>query len=374
MSASKPLGTADQRLLADAIYYLKVSELRTVCDALGLSASGAKGSLIKRILQHRGIRSEDRRAISSNREMKFDRYDGDLDPSEYLLPGHYTNGPKMRAIFKRKIGDHFRFNNESIEWIRERWRQERYPTIDEFVEFWKEGFASRKEGSVGPSLMTNARVRFFRENKGKGLTKQELEVGWKKRRMEKVSQTKALLGLKENSDGNTQTMTARSQKLQIRDATEADLKRINEIFNQSVIGSTTIYEYDAWTIEKQRSWWQGKLAGGFPLFAAVVEDDVIGFSTYGTFRSRSAYQTTVERSVYLDRNWTGKGLGDPLIQHLIEHARTNGFHCMVAGADSNNQGSIAFHEKHGFERVGMFREVARKNGQWLNLVFLQKTL
>ena len=47
---------------------------------------------------------------------------------------------------------------------------------------------------------------------------------------------------------------------------------------------------------------------------------------------------------------------------------------MMAGVDADNAGSIRFHERLGFERVGHLREVGFKFGRRLDLVFLQRML
>ena len=47
---------------------------------------------------------------------------------------------------------------------------------------------------------------------------------------------------------------------------------------------------------------------------------------------------------------------------------------MIGAIDAANDASIRFHERVGFERVAHFREVGRKFGRWLDLVFMQRFL
>ena len=70
----------------------------------------------------------------------------------------------------------------------------------------------------------------------------------------------------------------------------------------------------------------------------------------------------------------GQGLGRALVTGLFAPAVALGKHVMVAGVDAENAASIAFHECLGFQRVAHFREVGRKFGRWLDLVFLQRIL
>lgn len=49
-------------------------------------------------------------------------------------------------------------------------------------------------------------------------------------------------------------------------------------------------------------------------------------------------------------------------------------HVIMAGVDADNAGSIRFHERLDFERVGHLREVGFKFGRRLDLVFMQRML
>ncbi len=68
----------------------------------------------------------------------------------------------------------------------------------------------------------------------------------------------------------------------------------------------------------------------------------------------------------------GAGAGAALMGHLFDLAREAGVHVMVGAVDADNEGSLRFHERLGFSRVGHFHEVGRKFGRWLDLVFVEK--
>jgi phosphinothricin acetyltransferase len=59
------------------------------------------------------------------------------------------------------------------------------------------------------------------------------------------------------------------------------------------------------------------------------------------------------------------------MQTIIDQARVDGYHIMVGAIDSENISSIDFHKRFGFIETARMPEVALKNGQWLNLVFMQ---
>ena len=162
--------------------------------------------------------------------------------------------------------------------------------------------------------------------------------------------------------------------LQVRDAREEDLAGVLAIYNDVIATTTAIYRDDPATLEDRREWWQARAALGYPVLVAVEEGEVVGFASFGDFRASPGYRYTVEHSVHVRAGRRRSGLGQALMQPLIARARALGKHVMMAGVDADNAGSIRFHERLGFERVGRLREVGFKFGRRLDLVFLQRLL
>jgi phosphinothricin acetyltransferase len=159
----------------------------------------------------------------------------------------------------------------------------------------------------------------------------------------------------------------------IRPATEADLPAITAIFNDVIATSTAIYADDPLTIEDRTAWFAQRRAVGYPV---LVADDgaVAGVASFGDFRAWPGFRHTVEHSVHIRADARGRGLGSALVGALFEPARALGKHVMIAGIDAANAGSIRMHERLGFQRGAVLREVGRKFGRWLDLEFMQKFL
>jgi L-amino acid N-acyltransferase YncA len=160
----------------------------------------------------------------------------------------------------------------------------------------------------------------------------------------------------------------------IREATANDLDEIQTIYNEAILNTTAIYEYDPFDSAYIHEWWNQRITNNWPVIVAVCEEKVVGFATYGTFRARTAYRTTCEHSVYVLENQRGKGLGKTLLQSIVTAARNNGVHVLIGGIDADNQLSIALHESEGFTIAGHLHEVAYKFDRWLDLVFMEKKL
>lgn len=162
--------------------------------------------------------------------------------------------------------------------------------------------------------------------------------------------------------------------MEIRFAASSDLQSILKITNHAIENTTAIYEYEPKTIDWINSWFEEKQSNNFPIFVACINDEVIGFSYYSKFRARIGYQHTIEHSLYVHQQHQGKGIGKALMEQLIKSATKNKFHVMIARIDASNKGSIAFHEKFGFEIAGTLKEVGYKFDQWLDVVYMQKIL
>jgi L-amino acid N-acyltransferase len=160
----------------------------------------------------------------------------------------------------------------------------------------------------------------------------------------------------------------------IRPACEADLPEILEIYNDVILHTTAVYTYEPHTPEMRKAWYDDKVKAGYPVFVAEEEDRVIGLSSYGPFRAWPAYKYTVENSVYVAESSRGKGVARLLMQPLIDAARSQGYHAIIAGIDSSNQPSIRLHWSFGFKEVAHFREVGFKFGRWLDLTFMELLL
>jgi phosphinothricin acetyltransferase len=150
---------------------------------------------------------------------------------------------------------------------------------------------------------------------------------------------------------------------------------ILDIFNDAILNSTALYDYQPRTAQNMDDWFAAKERGGFPVLGIEDADgSLAGFGSYGTFRAWPAYKYTVEHSVYVHKARRGRGIGLALMRQLIDAARAQQYHVLVGGIDMENQASIALHARLGFAHAGTIRQAGFKFGRWLDLGFYQLTL
>jgi len=159
----------------------------------------------------------------------------------------------------------------------------------------------------------------------------------------------------------------------VRDAVAGDAGALMAIYNREVLESTATLDAEPRTLLQQQDW-LAERSGGHAVLVAVIDDQVVGFASLSSFKTRAAYRPTVENSIYVDRDFHRRGIGRVLMAEIIERARLHGFHSIIARIAEGNPGSIALHESFGYRVVGVELEVGRKFGRWLDVTELQLML
>ncbi|HEY3942939.1 MAG TPA: GNAT family N-acetyltransferase [Acidimicrobiales bacterium] len=167
--------------------------------------------------------------------------------------------------------------------------------------------------------------------------------------------------------------------MRVRLALRDDAEAIRRIYNAEIQAvEPTTFDIVPRSPEQQLEWLD-QHQGAHPAVVALDRNSggaerVVGFGSLSPYRSRPAYATSVENSVYVDRDHRGEGIGRALLEELLVLASSHGFHTVVARVVGRNEASIALHRSCGFELVGVEREIGRKHGRWLDVVALQRML
>ncbi len=143
---------------------------------------------------------------------------------------------------------------------------------------------------------------------------------------------------------------------------------ILDIFNEAILNSTALYDYQPRTAQMMAAWFDAKERGHFPIIGVVdAKEELLGFGSYGPFRAWAAYKYSVEHSIYVKTGHRRQGLGKTLLQKIIDSARAQQFHVLIGAIDSQNAASIQLHRQFGFQHAGTIRQVGYKFGRWLDL-------
>ncbi len=160
----------------------------------------------------------------------------------------------------------------------------------------------------------------------------------------------------------------------VRAAREEDLDAIVAIYNDVLQATSAIWSEQPTSLAEGRDWLATATSLDYPVLVARDASGVLGFTAAGPFRAWPGYARTCEHSIHVRRDARARGIGSRLLAAMEGALITRGTHVMVAGIDSDNDGSLRFHARAGFAEVARMPEVGWVRGSWRDLVLVQKIL
>ncbi len=160
----------------------------------------------------------------------------------------------------------------------------------------------------------------------------------------------------------------------IRAALPGDAGAICAIYNHYITQTTISFEEEPVSAGEMAQRIADVGAAGLPWLVLVDGDTLIGYAYATKWRVRQAYRFSVETSVYLDCQRTGRGAGRMLYDALLAELRQRELHLAIAGIAQPNEASVRLHERLGFKKVAHFGEVGRKFGNWVDVGYWQLQL
>jgi phosphinothricin acetyltransferase len=157
----------------------------------------------------------------------------------------------------------------------------------------------------------------------------------------------------------------------IRPVAIADLEMIARIYNHYILNTLITFEEKVVTTREMEESVRRVSLAGLPWLVAEESNRVVGYAYAGEWKGRCAYRYSVESSVYLDPNATGRGLGSKLYEALFAILREKSIHTVIGGIALPNPRSIALHEKFGMQKVAHFKEVGFKFNRWVDVGYWQ---
>jgi len=154
----------------------------------------------------------------------------------------------------------------------------------------------------------------------------------------------------------------------IRPVDLSDAAAICDIYNYYIENTTISFEEKPVGIleieERIRT-----ISANYPYL--VSEEDsgpgagmVTGFAYANAWKTRSAYRFSAELSIYIRKDFQGRGMGTVLFGKLLEELRKMEIHSVVSGIVLPNDRSVALNEKAGFKKIGQFEQIGFKFNRW----------
>jgi L-amino acid N-acyltransferase YncA len=162
--------------------------------------------------------------------------------------------------------------------------------------------------------------------------------------------------------------------IDIRPATPLDAGALCAIYNPYVATTTISFEEDPVADADMASRISDVAAAGLPWLVAQESGRIVGYAYATKWRVRPAYRHSVESSVYLAQDATGRGLGRVLYAALLDELRRRGLHLVIGGIALPNEASVGLHEAMGYRKVAHFSEVGMKFGRRIDVGYWQRTL
>ena len=156
----------------------------------------------------------------------------------------------------------------------------------------------------------------------------------------------------------------------VRKYLNSDFQAIADIYNQAIVKGGITFDNRRFTAEDIESI-VAKFDERQTMLVATQDNLVVGWGIIKQYSDRPGYDVCCETSIYLSFDHIGKGYGSILQTALLEKVAEFGYHHVVAKIVASNQGSIQFHQRFGFEMVGIQKEIGFMGGIWYDVAIMQ---
>ena len=152
----------------------------------------------------------------------------------------------------------------------------------------------------------------------------------------------------------------------IRKVKPDDAHDIAAIYNYYIENSTITFETSPVSTEEMANR-IADISEKYPYYVYEESGKVVGYCYASSWKKKAAYSKTVESTIYITKDFQGKGFGNTLMNKLINELREKSFHAIIACITIPNPTSVKLHEELGFRQVSDFMEVGYKFGRWLDV-------
>lgn len=159
----------------------------------------------------------------------------------------------------------------------------------------------------------------------------------------------------------------------IRDALPGDIPEILAIYSEYILHSNFTFEYEVPTLEKFTERFLN-ITAWYPWIVCEIDGKVRGYAYGSRAFERIAYQWDADVTIYIDKDFHGRGIAKRLYQVLHGILKEQGYYNLYAVITAVNLPSVAFHRSAGYSDIGLFHKTGYKMGEWLDVLWMEKHL
>lgn len=154
----------------------------------------------------------------------------------------------------------------------------------------------------------------------------------------------------------------------IRPTRKEDLPSLLEIYNYEVINGVATLDLNRRTLPEWKEWFREHQTDDHFILTAEIDGVTAGYASLSEYRSKEAYKSTAELSVYVGHEFRRQGVASALIEEVLKRARsTGGLHSVVSVITAGNEASERLHGKFGFRACGTLHQVGFKHGKYQDI-------
>lgn len=156
-------------------------------------------------------------------------------------------------------------------------------------------------------------------------------------------------------------------QIQLREMRSEDWPEVRRIYEEGL--ATGIATLDT-EVPDWREWDENHI--DTCRIVAEADNILAGWAALRPASMRCVYRGVAEVSVYIGESFRRKGIGTDLFRELVSESEKNDLWTLQALILKQNKGSIKLHRRVGFRKVGVRRKISRLNGEWQDIVLMER--
>jgi L-amino acid N-acyltransferase YncA len=152
-----------------------------------------------------------------------------------------------------------------------------------------------------------------------------------------------------------------------------DLGAILNIYNQGIEDKIATLEENQKDIEYMTEWFNNHKER-FAVLVIEDNDEIVGWASLNAYSNRSAYAGVADLSIYIRRDYRGKGVGSSLLKEIECTAIKNDFNKIVLFTFPFNNLGQGLYKKNGYREVGVFKNQGKLDGRFVDVMIMEKIL